>query len=91
MSWDDIDKVEEPKKQQEEQITKFCSLCYQVFKEYPTGRELMDILNLHLDTAVCPPDKEASYGYFREGQNNIIRQMKNAIHYHENKMRASNG
>lgn len=81
MSWEDIDKEGVEEKPTEDQLKKFSRLCHNVFELTPDGKELMCTLNSHLDTPVCPPDKEAAYGFFREGQNNIIRQIKNAIAY----------
>jgi hypothetical protein len=90
MSWEDIEKEEQPKEASQEQVDRFCLLCNEVFCMNEQGKELLNILSNHLNTPVCPPDKESSYGYFREGQNNIIRQLVNAISYHQNKVRASN-
>lgn len=86
MSWEDIEKEEKVEPPLKEEVDRFCSVCYEVLKENVRGRELMDLLASHFEMPVCPPDKEASYGYFREGQNNIIRQLKNAIKCHELKI-----
>lgn len=90
MSWEDIEKQDESKNFSNDELDKFCTLCHQVFCIDPSGKEVLQILSDHLNSPVCPPDKSSSYGYFREGQNNIIRQIKNAINYHKEKIRRDN-
>ncbi len=87
MGWSEFENEEKKAKDiHDDSVTKFCSLCYQLFEINPIGQEFIELLNNQLATPVCPPDKEASWGYFREGQNNIIRQIKNAIIFHKSKM-----
>ena len=62
----------------EQKGKRFTYLCYEVFNE-GLGKELMGYLNEVLAQPVACPDKDASYAYFREGENNIIRRLKAAI------------
>jgi hypothetical protein len=83
MSWQDIEKTDsEDQSKAQDAIRRFCSLCYQLFEQNPLGKEFMKMLDDQYHSPVCPPDKESSWGYFREGQNNLIRQIKNAILVH---------
>lgn len=90
MSWKEID-AEKTETETQQETEKFCSLCHQTFAVSIAGKKLFEILEKHLESPVCPPDKSINYGYFREGQNNIIRQFKNGVIYHENKVRKENG
>jgi hypothetical protein len=83
MSWTDIDNDEIPEDVTESQVKGFSSLCYHVFEGNENGQKLLSLLNVHFETPVCPPDKDPSYGFFREGQNNIIRQIKKGIEFHK--------
>lgn len=69
---------------------RFCCLCHQIFECSVEGKELYSMLREHFEDAVCPPDKEPSYGYFREGQNNLIRQFKKGILFHKEEMKKTN-
>ena len=62
----------------EQKGRRFTYLCYEVFND-GLGKELMGHLNEVLQQTVADPDKDASYAYFREGENNIIRRFKAAI------------
>lgn len=87
MGWSEFENEEkESKNMNTEAVDKFCSVCYQLFDTNPLGKEFMALMNHQLGTPVCPPDKESSWGYFREGQNSIIRQIKNGILFHKNKV-----
>lgn len=56
----------------------------------PSGKKVLEWLSLHtLDSPTWWPGKPTDYGYFREGQNSLIRQIKakiqNAKDYQEKK------
>jgi len=71
---DAIDKIENAQFKQK----KFVLLCKEILGT-PRGKELMDMLDEYLMAPVAPHDREVSYAYFREGENNIIRLFKRAI------------
>ena len=46
----------------------------------PNGKKVMDWLQLHvLDAPTWWPSQPSEYGYFREGQNSLVRQIKDKI------------
>lgn len=84
MGWSEFENEEkESKNMNAEAVDKFCSICFQLFDANPLGEEFIGILDRQLNAPVCSPDKTASWGYFREGQNSIIRQIKNGILFHK--------
>lgn len=58
---------------------RFLFLCYAVFQQCPEGVELMALLKESFidQVPVADPGKEASYAFFREGQNAMIRALAN--------------
>ena len=69
-SFDDVPKIS----QQDERINK---LIKKVFYHDADGKELLKLLiDKFLLFSVCPPDKPISYGYFREGQNQLLLNIK---------------
>lgn len=87
MSWEDVDKEEKLEKPTTEQVDKFASLCHSIFVQTVDGQELLELLKKHLMSSVCSPEQEACWGYFREGQNSLIRQFLHAIDYQNNKIK----
>lgn len=46
----------------------------------PSGKKVLEWLTLHtLDTPTWWPGKPTDYGFFREGQNGLVRQIKSKI------------
>lgn len=56
----------------------FNKLCRQVFVNTKEGREILEILKKAylIKYPVCSPEHDSCWGYFREGQNNIIRYLE---------------
>lgn len=79
MSWQEINEEPVVSTEEQERRRKFDSLVYRVFALTEPGRELMACLEVHYHTPVCTPEKSAEWGFFREGQNSIIRQFKQAV------------
>jgi hypothetical protein len=67
-------KVEDPAAQVE-----FNKAIAQVFS-HPLGEYVLGyIRNRTIERSVCPPGCAEGYGYFREGQNDLVRQIEDAI------------
>lgn len=74
--WEEIDDIKEQNKEIE---SKFDQLVCEVFTTIP-GKELLQLLiDQFLHTCVASPKDPASYAYFREGQNDLIRRFLNII------------
>ncbi len=87
MSWKEIDdETGKEEKPNMEATNHFCGLAYALFEVSKEGKEFFDILFKQVQLPVCHPSKESSWGYFREGQNDIIRQIKGAVEYHKKLM-----
>lgn len=69
----------------------FFKLCFEVFEQNAKGKELLSILKESLIemSPVAEPGKEASYAYFREGQNHVIRSLYANIEIVKQKMKDS--
>lgn len=59
---------------------KFKSLVLATFKT-ESGKKLLDLLVQYylIDNAVAPHHQTSSYGYYREGENNVVRMFNNVI------------
>jgi hypothetical protein len=64
----------------------FCGLAYALFEVNKEGKEFFELLYKQVELPVCHPNKESSWGYFREGQNDVIRQIKGAVEYQKRLM-----
>lgn len=74
--WDDFDAVPVPEADQADIVDK---LFVTVFAEGP-GRQLLAYWKKqYLDQPVCQPGAGADQGYFREGQNSIVREAINRV------------
>lgn len=84
-NWEQLNNTAEPSKVVENhENDKLNHLVYRVFGT-EDGKELLEMLvKNHLMAPVCPPNTTASYGYYREGQNEIIRGFMRCIKAHEN-------
>lgn len=59
---------------------KFNQLCYEVFYKNPMGAQLLAHLeNKHFRSPVAYPNREPSWAYFNEGQNEMIRSFTAGI------------
>jgi len=59
---------------------KFNELCYEVFYKNPVGAQLLAHLeNKHFRSPVAFPNREPSWAYFNEGQNEMIRSFTAGI------------
>lgn len=59
---------------------KFNELCYEVFYKNPTGAQLLAHLeNRYFRSPVAFPNREPSWAYFNEGQNEMIRSFTAGI------------
>lgn len=58
-----------------DQERRFGQLCYQVFLKNDDGKELLEIAkNKYIyELPVCPPGSQEGFGYWREGQNSVIK------------------
>lgn len=64
---------------------KFNQLCYEVFYQNEKGRQLLQHLEFkHFRSPVAFPNKEASWAYFNEGQNEMIRSFTSAMQSYMN-------
>lgn len=64
---------------------KFNELCYDVFYKNKMGVQLLKLLeDKHFRRPVAFPDKDPSWAFFNEGQNEIIRSFSNAIQIYMN-------
>lgn len=59
---------------------KFNELCYEVFYKNPIGQQLLAHLeNRYFRSPVAFPNREPSWAYFNEGQNEMIRSFTAGI------------
>lgn len=70
----------------------FLALTYAVFKINREGREWLEFMKDSLvdKLPVCDPSKESSHGYYREGQNSIIRAILQNIRLQEDQIKTNN-
>lgn len=74
--WEGIDEIGD---QNIDTLNKFDQLTSKVF-ETDIGKELLQLLtDQFLHAAVADPQNPASYAYWREGQNSLIRRFLTAI------------
>lgn len=73
-----LDGIQERTKQateaQMDEIRKECSIYAAVFNS-SEGQKVLNVLEKTLNKPTWSPDKGESYGYYREGQNSIIRDI----------------
>lgn len=80
MSWDEIKQQPEMDKEISELQKKINTLIVNVFYQNEQGKELLELLSKKfLEAPVCPHTHQAAYGYYREGQNSLLRAIKNII------------
>lgn len=61
----------------------FSELCYEVFYKNQHGAQLLSLLeNRYFRSPVANPNREPSFAYFNEGQNEIIRSFTMGIQTH---------
>lgn len=64
-------------------ISVFNELCYEVFYKNEYGRQLLAHLeNRFFRSPVASPNREPSWAYFNEGQNEMIRSFTHGIQSH---------
>ena len=66
---------------------RYDSMCRSIYHTFNTdsGKMLLELLSEQfLKSPVANPGKSPYYAYFREGENNIIRQFMNCIKEYEN-------
>ena len=68
----------EVEKQKSNEMKKFAALCGSVFTS-PDGRILLEWLEERVKAPVCPHNRPAEYGFFREGENNLARLILNSV------------
>jgi len=77
-----IDRINEAKKKQSDEqmdaIKAECSIYAAVFNT-SEGHKIMERLKAVLNSPTWSPEKDTNYGYFREGQNDIIRHIVNRV------------
>jgi hypothetical protein len=62
---------------------KFNELCYEVFYKNQYGAQLLALIeNKHFRSPVAFPNREPSWAYFNEGQNEMIRSFTAGIQGH---------
>ena len=64
---------------------KWLHLCYDVFKTYPRGAELLEKLktSLMIESPAADPEKTDKHAFFREGQNSLVRSFVQNIKAYE--------
>jgi hypothetical protein len=76
--WDikpDLEQVEISRQKQYEENMDF----YKAFST-PSGKKVLEWLTKHtLDSPTWWPSQSEKFGYFREGQNSLVRQLKSKI------------
>jgi len=84
--WDAIDSIkEEHEKKLSENTNKLSQLICNVFNT-SSGKELLEFLvDQFLYKTVASPQDAASYAYFREGQNSLVRQFLKAVNEEKQK------
>ena len=83
MSWEDIDKPFEEKPQPQKTI-ELISLTNAIFNLNEEGKRWLKLMeDLYFPMPVCPLDKPVTYGYFREGQNQILRDINEYINMYK--------
>ena len=76
MGWNELENLA---KEGKEAINKFDRLVCDVFSS-SIGKELLEFLvEQYLHNVVASPQDPASYAYWREGQNSLVRRFVNAI------------
>jgi hypothetical protein len=61
----------------------FSELCYEVFYKTQHGAQLLALLeNRYFRSPVAHPNREPSFAYFNEGQNEMIRSFTMGINAH---------
>ena len=61
----------------------FSELCYEVFYKNTYGAQLLTLLeNRYFRSPVANPNREPSFAYFNEGQNEMIRSFTMGIQAH---------
>jgi hypothetical protein len=87
MSWEEIRSVPEsviPEMSEKDKVIQ--RLIVDVFHGTQDGRDLLDkLLSKYLYASVCPPNQNAAYGYYREGQNSILLGIKLIIDAYKNR------
>ena len=68
---------------------RFVKLCTHIFNS-PPGKELMEYLDDMLMASVAAPSLNSNYAYWREGQNDLIRRLKNPEEYNSTNPRGEN-
>lgn len=81
MSWTDLNKDLSNDAPQKTKLSRFRALAYQVFETNPLGKELYEILEDYVDRPVADPSQDSAWAYFRQGENNIVDLLRNAINY----------
>lgn len=61
-----------------DEVKKFAALCGAVFST-PDGHRLLEWLRERVSSPVCPHNRPAEYGFFREGENNLARLLLNSV------------
>lgn len=80
----DVDNTFSPAQRLDQDWRKvFSELCYEVFYKNPHGAQLLALLeNKYFRSPVANPNREPSFAYFNEGQNEIIRSFTMGIQAH---------
>jgi hypothetical protein len=84
MDSSDVDNTFSPMQRVEQDWRKlFSELCYEVFYKNEYGAKLLALLeNKYFRSPVAHPNREPSFAYFNEGQNEIIRSFTAGIQTH---------
>lgn len=70
--------------EQRQIIEEECALFAQCFST-DAGRKVLDILRNKLDGVTWNPAMGANYGYYNEGQNDVLRYIINRVNYRRDK------
>ena len=65
-------------KEQQDAIKDLCSIYAATFNN-SNGKKVLDILEKTLNKPTWDPEKDEKFGYYREGQNDIIRHIFSRI------------
>ena len=79
INWDKLKKEVEGKKLDPDD-DRILTLVANIFGYSEEGKELLKLISKkYLEAPVCPHDKPASYGYYRDGQNSMVLKIKKIL------------
>jgi hypothetical protein len=73
--WDDLEAIPTDIREVAQKTEDLSKLCLRVFGD-EDGQKLLDwLVTAYTDQPVAVPGADASYAYYREGQNSVVRDL----------------